>query len=114
MAQSAEPLVARRARADLQRISRIMRGMLSVWLNRLASGQVDPDEIHRLIGSTRWRWVEFAGYAVIFRSLEDSELEKIQALLPTLVIARIVPVADIQRLGAQLLQLEDEAGEGGD
>ena len=89
-----------------------MRGMVWVWLNRLASGDIDPEEIRRLIGSKRWRWVEFAGYAVIFRSLEDTELQKIKALLPTLLIARIVPVADVQKMGAQLLgELEEEPDE---
>jgi hypothetical protein len=111
MAPSAEPLISRRARADIDRVSRIMQGMLSVWLHRLSTGQVDSDEIHRLLGRKRWRWVEFAGYAIVFRPLSDAEREKRGAALPTLLIGRIVPVAEIARIGKEFLTGAEDGGE---
>jgi hypothetical protein len=69
------------------------------------------DEIHRLLGRKRWRWVEFAGYAIVFRPLSDAEREKRGAALPTLLIGRIVPVAEIARIGKEFLTGTEDGGE---
>ncbi len=114
MPNQADPLLAPEARADLHRFSRLMQAMLQAWTRRIIHGQVDPDTVHDVVGSTRdppWKWSEFAGVAVLFRFLTDAELREFGLIAEQILVARIVETAYIAQVAAELLAAEAEEAE---
>lgn len=98
-----DPMVAPLAREDLRSMSRLARRLVSIGIARLAAGQIDASEVRRLIGSDDWRWIEFAGWAVVFRMLSDIEIVEKGLAQDTLVIQRIVSTDAVTRKGAAVL-----------